>query len=365
MKKVTFITGHYYLSKRRAGFHNLADAAVRLGYHVNFVTVGFSLLSYLRNDYRIHISGIHKNYNRVRRINAHLDSYVYFTSWHPMTLLLPILNQLSMHWMDKYGQNNLGSLLSIVKQTDIFIFESGPGLFLFRRFQKENHTARMIYRVSDDIRILGSTHPRLIELEREIAPDFDYISVPSSVMLEMFPSVCPSLDRHGLDKQAYNTCTCSPYDAGTQNAVFVGTGYMDINFLRAAAEAYPQCKFHIIGPMTDSLHMKNVYFLGEMPFKSTIPYVKFANVGLAIRTFRKGYASTLTDSLKIIQYRYCGLPIVSPDFLNLNREGVFYYNPSNPTSCVRALGQALQHGRHSEYANEVFSWDEVAQRILS
>lgn len=364
MKTVSFITGHYYPSKRRAGFHNLADAALRLGYHVNFITVGYSLLSYLRNDYRIHSTGIRKNHNRVISLRENLDSYVYFTPWHPMTLLLPFLNRMSMRWMDRYGQGDLGNLLPLVKKTDIFVFESGPGLFLFRRFQQENPAARMVYRVSDDIRILGSTHPRLIEWEREIVPDFEYISVPSSVMLDMFPGVSVALDRHGLDMQAYDACIRSPYEPGTRNAVFVGTGYMDSDFLRAAATAHPQCLFHIIGPMTDTLHLDNVRFLGEMPFKATVPYIKFADVGLGIRTFRKGFASTLTDSLKIIQYRYCGLPIVSPDFLDLHREGVFYYHPGDPASCAAAMEHALQHGRHSEYADEVHSWDEVARNIL-
>lgn len=71
-----------------------------------------------------------------------------------------------------------------------------------------------------------------------------------------------------------------------------------------------------------------------------------------------------TDSLKIIQYRYCGLPIVSPDFLDLHREGVFYYHPGDPASCAAAMEHALQYGRHSEYADEVHSWDEVARNIL-
>lgn len=206
--------------------------------------------------------------------------------------------------------------------------------------------------------------PRLIELEREIAPDFDRISVPSSTMLELFPDLPLTLDRHGLDTAAYDACLHSPYASGTRNAVFVGTGYMDTDFLQAAATAHPQCHFQIIGPMRDHLHLPNVHFLGEMPFKATLPYVKFADVGLAARTFRKGYASTLTDSLKIIQYRYCGLPIVAPDFLDLHREGVFYYTAGDVTSCASAMDAALKHGTHPEYAVEVHTWDEVARALL-
>ena len=364
MKTVTFITGHYYPSRRRAGFHNLADAALRLGYRVNFVTVAYSLLSYLRNDYRIHVPGIRRNHNRAVRLGNGLVSYVHFTLWHPMTFLFAPLNALSMRWMDAYGRGELGAMLPLVRETDIFVFESCPGLFLFRQIREINPAARMVYRVSDDVRILGSTHPRLIEVERELAPCFDLISVPSAAMLDMFPGVPVRLDRHGLDTGAYDDCTRSPYAPGTRNAVFVGTGYMDADFLRSAAPAHPGCQFHIIGPMKDELRLPNVRFHGEMPFRETVPYIKFADVGLGIRTFRKGYASTLTDSLKILQYRYCGLPIISPDFLDLHREGVFYYHPGDAASCAAALGNALAHGRHADYAAEVRTWDEVAASLL-
>ena len=365
MKTVTFITGHYYPSKRRAGFHNLADAVHTLGYKVNFVTVGYSLLSFLRNDYRTRIPGIRINYNTSVTIRDNFFSYVYFTLWHPMTLILPFLNTLSMSWMDAYGQGDLKNLLPIIQETDIFVFESCPGLFLFSRIKRENPRAKMIYRVSDDIRILGSTHPRMIELEKQIVNQFDSVSVPSSVMQSMFPGVTVRLDRHGLDKNSYDLCTESPYAPNTINAVFVGTGYMDYDFLRAVASPPPHCTFHIIGPIKDKLNMPNVHFLGEMPFAKTLPYIKFATIGLAIRTYRKGYAATLTDSLKIIQYRYCGLPIVSPDFIDLHRNGIFYYTPGDASSCNAALQQALQHGRDASFAQEVRSWGEVAEALLT
>ena len=364
MKTVTFITGHYYPSKRRAGFHNFADAAHALGYKVNFVTVGYSLLSFLRNDYRTKIPDISKNYNTAVKIRDNFFSYVHFTAWHPMTLLLPFLNRLSMKWMDAYGQGNLKNLLPIIRQTDIFVFESCPGLFLFNRIKHENPNAKMVYRVSDDIRILGSTHPRMVKLEKEIVGKFDCVSVPSSVMQSMFPGVSVRLDRHGLDKSSYDSCLESPYEADSINAIFVGTGYMDYDFLQAAASQHEDVKFHVIGPIKDKLNLPNVHFLGEMPFKKTVPYIKFANVGLAIRTFRKGFAATLTDSLKIIQYRYCGLPMVSPDFIDLQMGGVFYYKPGDASSCVAAMQQALQHGRDASFALEVQTWGEVAESIL-
>lgn len=364
MHTVTFLTGHYYPSKRRAGFHNLADAAHDLGYRVYFVTVGYSLLSWLRRDYRTRIPGISHNHNRSVRIRNDFYSYVHFTPWHPMTFLVPAFNRLSMGCMDAYGQHYLRHLLPLIQATDIFVFESGPGLFLFDRIKEENPGSRTVYRVSDDIRILRSTHPRLIEKEREIAARFDCVSVPSMTMLNMFPGREVRLDRHGLDKAVYDACTISPYPQGSVNAVFVGTGYMDYDFLQSVA-GHNNCTFHIIGPMEDRLHLPNVRFYGELPFAETIPYVKFADVGLAIRTYRNGYAATLTDSLKILQYRYCGLPIVSPDFIDLHRDGVFYYTPGNAASCCNAMRDALGSGCTAAYAAEVHTWQELTQALLA
>jgi 2-beta-glucuronyltransferase len=365
---VTFITGHYYPSRRRAGFHNLADAAHRMGCRVNFVTAGYSLLSYLRRDYRTKIPGIRANCNQPVEIKPGFVSYVHFTPWHPHTLVLPGLDRLTHPLMDRYGEGELNGLLPLIKETDIFVFESMSGLFLFKRCRRENPAARMIYRVSDDIRILGSTHPRLIELEREIAPDFDCVSVPSAWMLNLFPSL-PSLrlclHHHGLDKSAYDACTVSPYPAGSTNAVFVGTAYFDDEFTRLAAIGNPECMFHIIGPMKDTLALPNVRFYGEMPFAATPPYIKFADVGLFNLQYRNESVKSFTDSLKIIQYRYCHLPIVTPIFLDLRRDGVFYYQPGDTESCAGALHDALACGRDRKRAAEVRSWDALLQDMLT
>jgi 2-beta-glucuronyltransferase len=357
---VTFITGHYYPSPRRAGFHNLADAAHRAGYRVNFITVGYSALSYLRGDYRTRLPDIRKNCNTPVEIKRNCFSYVYFTPWHPHTLFLPVLNRCTMSFMDRYGKDIPASMLALLRETDIFVFESMCGLFLFKRIRRENPAAKTIYRVSDDIRVLRSTHPRLLELEREIAPLFDLVSVPASVMLDKFPGL-PSLrlHRHGLDKAAYDACAASPYQPGSRNAVFVGTGYLDAAFVRRAAAGNRHCDLHIIGPFVDVLRMDNVRFHGEMPCAATVPYVKFADVGLMNLLYRNDASASFTDSLKVVQYRYCGLPIAAPEFLNLRRDGVFYYRPGDAESCATALREALASGRDAERAREVRSLDEM------
>lgn len=364
-KTITFITGHYYNSARRAGFHNLADAAHRLGFMVNFVTTGYSLLSYLRRDYRTKVRGINKNLNKAIEVRPGFVSYVHFTAWHPMTMLLPLLNRLFARFMLYYGEMYLGGLLSIIKATDVFVFESNPGLFLFQRIQRENPDAIKIYRVSDDIRMLRSTHPAQIELEQEIASKFTLISVPYATFLPKFEGLDNlRLQRHGLDKTSFDEVTASPFPSGSRNARIATAWEPDWDFLRSAATQTPECFYHIFGPWDDRLGLPNVKFYGEIPFKETIKYIKFSDVGLHCIKYRDAYSSSITDPLKVIQYRYCGLPVVCPDFINLNREGVYYYHPHDSFSAVEAMHAALSADKNPDYAREVYSWDEVLQNIL-
>lgn len=366
MSTITFLSGHFYPSPRRAGFHNLADAAHALGHKVNFVTVGYSLLSRLRRDYRNKIPGIREHSKAPALVRPGFVSYVHATLWHPMTLLVPILNRGTMRLMDRYGEGGLGHLADLARETDIFVYESTPGLFLFKRLKRERPEAKTVYRVSDDVRVLRSAHPRLIELEAEIAPLFDCVSVPNVWMLQKFPRLQGlRLDRHGIDRAAYDACEKSPYPPGTLNAVCVTTWNLDRRFLSAAAAARKDVHFHIIGPLRDDIGLPNVRFYGEMPFAATIPHIKFADVGLHCIDWRNEHSRAFADALKVVQYRYCGLPIIAPDFLDLNRDGIAYYWPGDDTSCAAALDEALAVGKDASRANEVRSWREVAEDILS
>src|SRR5262245_40502738 len=53
MKRVVLVTGHYLESKRKAGFHWLADAYWRAGWEVIFLTTAISWLSWLQRNYRM------------------------------------------------------------------------------------------------------------------------------------------------------------------------------------------------------------------------------------------------------------------------------------------------------------------------
>lgn len=362
--RIVLLSNHWYLSPRRAGFHHLADAYERAGHDVTFVTVGLSLLSYARRDYRTKYAGIWDARNILQQLRPHMGSYVFFTPWHPHTLVFPLLDTVFSSAVDNYARLVTPQLRDIVSKADVIVYESSVALFLFQAARRFAPAARHVYRVSDDIRILRSTHPRMVELEQEIAPLFDSVSVPCAGMLQKFPAL-PNVRQHchGINKAAFDSVHISPYSPKSRNAVLVSAWRSDDSFFQAVAHGCPGVDFHCIGPLPQRVKAKNLHYYGEMPFNETVPYIKFADVGLQIVQDMGLATKSLTDNLKVIQYRYCGLPIVAPEFLDLHREGVFYYNET-AASCCEAITAAFASGKNPSYATEVGTWDELAAALL-
>jgi 2-beta-glucuronyltransferase len=100
-----------------------------------------------------------------------------------------------------------------------------------------------------------------------------------------------------------------------------------------------------------------------MPFEATIPYLKHADIGLHTLVCKPG-AESFADSLKVIQYTYCRLPIVAPEPLRSARLNMFYYQPSNAVSMVRALEAARAFDRRKVDLEGIHSWASLARVFL-
>lgn len=364
---IVLLSNHWYLSPRKAGFHHLADSWHAQGHTVTFATVGFSLISYARRDFRTRYNGIWQARNVMQNIRPGLDSFVHFTLLHPHTTLCAALDDQLAGFMAKYDRYPLGPLRDRISQADVIVYESNAALYLVQLCRTLAPQARHIYRVSDDICTMRSTPNCMVALEQKIAPAFSLISVPCTALAQKFsglPTV--RVQTHGLTKEIFDACTVSPFATDTVNAVFSGLGFYDAQAVHSMAASQPQVDFHILGISRPQQEPPaNVKYYGELPFSQTIPYIKFSHCGLYTLRQSSRPMQAYTDSLKIMQYRYCGLPIIAPSFLDLHREGIFYYTPANAESCADALKMALENGCHAEYAQEVHSWDEVSRSILN
>ena len=361
--RVAFITTHTWASRRRGGFHMLADAYRRAGWDVLFFTVAYSWLSALRRGFRLE-SFDRSEANHLVRSPDGVSSFVWFPRWHPANLRLGAAKRIASPLFRRYDTLSLGRSEDFLREADVVIFESTAGLLLFDRVHALNPRARMVYRVSDDLSVVKH-HPVMLDAERRVASRVDLVSVPNKRMAERFPN-CDRLriHPHSVEKELFDRPTPSPFrEDGRRRVVFVGVGpRFDSDLVRRAAALRPDVDFHLIGPLVPSVRAPNVRYYGEMPFAETVPYLKHADVGLHNPIYEPG-VEVFADSLKVLRYTYCKLPILAPDFFAPARPNFSLYKPGDDESIAAALDAALAMDRNTIDASSISSWEEIAAEL--
>jgi 2-beta-glucuronyltransferase len=352
---VVLFSNHYLHSSRRAGFHALAHAFWQLGWNVVFVTAPISWISWVQHDFRFRYP-VRAERNRLVEAKERLASFVLFTPYHPCNVRNRIGNWLTSPLAVGYAHTKLDALASAVKP-DLVIMESTAALVLSGQIRSTWPRAKLVYRVSDNLATVGA-HPFVVRRERDLARSFDLVSVPSEPLLARFePSQRVKLQHHGIDTDLFDRPWQSPYRDG-MNLCFVGNSRLDTRFLEVAAAARPEWHFHVVGPVTGPSG-DNLHYHGELPFAATVPYVVHADAGLATLSWAEG-AESFSESLKIQQFTYCGLPIIAPRFLQNGRSNMVYYEPGDAASIVASLETAAGRGKDASLRETVRPWRAVA-----
>ncbi len=369
MKKVVLITPHYFDQKRRTGFFWVANAFHQMGWQVLFFTSPVSLISRLNKDNRLQYGLLDEKHQLIEK-KPNFFSYVHYTQWHKVDLTkafkqkwLGQLTRLLFAPVMRTQQLILGESTDFVKSADLIIFESTPSLELMPQFKQVNQSARYVYRVSDDLDVLR-VHSDTKAFQQDHMQDFDFVSCTNAALQKKLQALnteaSVSLDYHGIEKALFDQKNPSPYPKSKQkNAVFVGVGDIDYDFLRQAPDQCPDWHFHYLGPI-DMIDKENVTMYGEVPFETTIPYVQHADAGLNCRAWSQG-AETFTDTLKVMQFCYCRIPIITPEFLKTHRNNTFYYQPNDVISMKSAMDHAREYDPHKDDMDyRVNSWQDVA-----
>jgi 2-beta-glucuronyltransferase len=356
--RVILISRHYLGSKRRAGFHHLAEAFWRLGWDVTFVTAAISSLSRLRGDYRFEYA-VREEANRLVPVRERLTSYVLMTRTHPGNLAFGLANRLSSPLFGRYAQAPLGPLGELLPGARLVVFEGTAALLLVERIRGLAPDVRLVYRASDDLRSLG-VHPLVLEAEARAIPVFDLVSATTSAIADALAPYGPvEVHAPGVDKLAFDQPTLSPYGAGPA-AVFAGVSPLfDYDSLATAARLVPHVEFHVIGPRPRSLSV-NVAFRPELPFVEVVPYLRHATFGLLF--FPPGYGS-LGQGNKVAQYSYCRLPIVAPTHLEIDRPNACMFVPGDARSLAGALAKAERMPHAATFADGILSSDQLASAL--
>jgi 2-beta-glucuronyltransferase len=137
----------------------------------------------------------------------------------------------------------------------------------------------------------------------------------------------------------------------------------DPTFFQSAAAHFPDVDFHVIGCGGTFEAPSNVLVQPEMKFADTLPYVKYATIGVAPYRPAPGVEYLADSSLKLAQYEYFALPAVCPLFAAGDVPSRFGYDPGNEASIREAISGAL--GAAGTFTPRTFlSWREVADRVI-
>ncbi len=358
-QRMVLISDHDYRTRRRANMHPIADALVRQGHDVTFISVRFSLLSRIKGDSRTFL------WNRANRPEMHngVCCYLWRTAIHPFHVRKPGLAGLTAglygayaSWPNRFIDESLRSASSV-------IVESGLGALLFKRIRALNPSTTTVYVASDDLETVG-VHPCVQARLEGSAGCIDQICLPSPKMAPGFAWAGRRVFHvpHGLDTSDFRSAMASPYSSGL-NAVSVGSMLFDTDVFVRGAARLPDVHFHVIGPGTSFEPPPNVRLYPEMAFRDTIAFIRHAAVGLAPYRPAPGCNYLCDTSMKLMQYEHLGVPAVCPTFAAGDRDHRFGYSPGDWPSFEMAVRKAIACGRNAT-PRSFLSWDDVVRRLL-
>ena len=362
-RKVALISFHHYLTKRKAGFHWIAHSFEKMGWRVAFITAPLSPFSRLIHDHRWMYVNEDRNNSRV--LNDLVTIYTYCPLFSPLSKTGNlILDLCSQYFIPLYQYSIPRNLQKLIQDADVIIFESTAAILLFELCKEINPKARYIYRVSDSLEIL-KVDTKVLEYEKKIVPLFDLVSVPSRALHSQIHGNNVHLQYHGIQKDSFNRDLPCPISYGyyDKNLVFVGNSFFDLQFITIVSSLFPEYGFHLIGPISYTPKTSNVILYGEIPFEDTIPYLLHADVGLQIRRMDIGLG-TLSDSLKVLQYTWCRLPIIAPEGLDSDRRHIFYYKYDDSESISRAVKDSVSYNHDFIDCTGINDWTELVTEML-
>lgn len=358
-----FLSAHAFLpTTRKTSVHFVSEALAARGHAVETISVGYSRLTYFKKRALYQQLAEHQK-NRLVETAPRYRSACYLPLLHPFSTENALFNAITAPFFRLYGTLLPRFMKEAILRADVVAIESGTAITFFDAVRRLNPSAKMLYFSRDRLDTVGASC-YLQDLEKRIAGDFDKVVVPSGRMTEHLPKearvvVVPQ----GIDKSGFDACETSPYPAGTRNGVAVGNMLFDRQAMTAMALSAPNVTFHLFGAGIPDDFPPNVKVYGERSFQDIIPYIKFADFGVAPYRLTERELYLLESSLKLQQYSYCLLPILAPDLMRGSRENIVSYDQGKEDDWAEKVNRAATMARDPVWRRCILTWDEVAGRL--
>jgi len=327
------------------------------GWHVTYITVGYSWLSRLKKDKRLTALGYKPKQGKTQ-ISPTLTAIYGISPWQPVNWSNEILNTATEPLNRLYSGYWARKIRAPLADANVVICESGAPVMLAPLIERFAPNAARIYRVSDDIRLLNA--PKALLRAEAAHHHFHRISTGSPLIARRFadhPNV--TIDPMGVPFHEVQAQRSDPYQrrGGEKVAVCAGSTLLDIDSIVRTAHARPNWQIHVIGRLKSTpADLPNVQWHGEQPFAKTLAYIQHADIGLAPFQDVPGVEYQITNSNRILLYRYYGLPILVPARLCC---------PDVPSligdSTPDGLERCENHGRRPEHIPD---WSALAESLV-
>lgn len=363
-KAVLFSQQTVGFGARRTGMVHWAHTLAKRGWDTKFVTVQLSWLSKLAGVERlkkIPSSAI----NAWRDVAPGLSGFVWCPVIHPANF--------GPRWIDAwmgplscalYGPQLPRGILAAIEDADLIVIESCSAVALFETVKRHAPAAaRLVYCASDR---LQSVHmqPALTGILAQTASDYDLIRIPAQSMASDFPNPENVAHiPHGITKNQFDSAMASPYLSGRKTAIVAGDMKFDHDAFGDIVRDFPDLDIHLFGRMESTAYQScnNVTVHGEVAFETLVPYIAHADIGIAPYVYEAGLEYLRESSLKLIQYAYCKLPVIAPDFVDNGGSNMFTYGA---TDIAAAIQRALSCDRSKISRDGILDWEDVIDQVL-
>ncbi|MFZ1426428.1 MAG: glycosyltransferase [Geminicoccaceae bacterium] len=233
----------------------------------------------------------------------------------------------------------------------------------------------VVYYCGDDWGAMpGVDHARIKRLEAELAQKAHLILAASPVIAAKFPPEKVVVLSHGVDLDQFGTvCTARPHDLPDDAPIagFYGmlSGWLDVALLVHAAEALPQWRFFLIGPIRTDVSalaaLPNVILAGARRHDELPAYVQHWDVSLL--PFADNAMTRAFNPLKLREYLAAGTPIAATPLAALEPYGDLIEVGRTPMGFVAAIRSAGAEGRSRAEARRQRvapeTWERRAEEV--
>lgn len=363
-KRVLVVSGHHFAdAPRRVDLHFMSDQLREEGAAVDFLICRLSPLSRFVHDGRYE-HALTRPINTWFRLGERLEEFVWFAPFHPINLRYGWLNAMAAPLYRRYGHFLPKDVTERLSEYSHIVIESGPSPLLTRYLRRHAPKAKFIYHAADRLETIR-VHPCIIKELNATLPLYDQIRIMAEAMRTDFAAQ----DRvvfvpHGISKGLFDAAAISPYE-GSRHAISVGDMMFDAGMIETLAAANPDWTFHLFGKKAlPSQPRANIVVHGEVSFGTIVPFIKFADIGIAPYRAGAGADYLSQSSLKMIQYSYCHLPIVAPRFAAAGRDNVCAYEPDDQNSIRAAFERAKGTVHLTIDTSDILTWEDVVDRLF-